>query len=218
MNLLSINLARSIWLAPIIDFNPRGIRLDNILFPFLIDIYKFKKYPSLTEHLDPSKGILFEEGEFLIDEKSYPIGINLTIYPDGFVVDTRSSTNHSDAFLENTFNEFSKIFKMRAYQSIIREKLYVSEVYVSTEKSLEILNPKLKLISKYLSQNVEKDKTFQVGGISFWPDQIAKQNPRAFSFERTLNTPFSENRYFSAAALPTDKHLELLDKLEDILS
>jgi len=219
MKLLSINLARTIWLAPLLDFNPRGIRLDKILFPFLIETYKFKKYPSLTEHLDPSKGAVFEEGEFLTNEKSYPIGINLTIYPDGFVVDTRSSTENSEAFLEDAFSKFSEIFKIPLYQSIIREKLYVSEVYVSTDKSLEILNPKLKQISEYLSQNVEKGQSFfQLGGVSFWPDQIAKTNPRSFIFERCLNTPFSENRYFSAAALPTEKHLELLDMLEDILS
>jgi len=217
MKLLSINLARSIWLAPILDFNPKGIRLDRILFPFLIDTYKFRQYPSLKEIEDLSKGIVFSDGEFAINS-DHLIVVNLTIYNDGMVVDTRSSTEHSEAFLNDAFSQFSEISKVPPYQSIIRERLYVSEVYVSSDKSLELINPKLKQISKYLSQNVEKDKTFQVGGISFWPDQTSKTNPRPFLFERVLNTPFSENRYFSAAALPTEKHLELLDKLERILS
>lgn len=217
MKLLSINLARTIWLAPILDFNPKGLRLDIILFPFLIETYKFKQYPSLTKTEDLSKGIVFGDGEFAVNS-NHIVVVNLTIYNDGLVADTRSSTEHSEAFLNDALSKFSEISRIPPFQSIIREKLYVSEVYVSTDKSLEFINPKLKQISKYLSQNVEKDKTFQVGGISFWPDQTAKLNPRPFSFERTLNTPFSENRYFSVAALPTEKHLELLDKLEIILS
>lgn len=218
MNLLSIDLARSIWLGPIIDLNPRGISLGRILFPYLIDTYKFKKYPPLTEALDITKGIVFEEGEFAIEEESYPIRITLTIYNDGLVVDTRSSTNHSDALLENTFSQFSEIFKMPPLQSVMKRKLYVSQVFVSTDKSLELLNPKLKQISKYLDQCFGKDKNFQVGGISFWPDQKDKSSPKPFTFERTISVPFSENRYYSVAPLQTDKHLELLDKLEKVLS
>ncbi len=217
MKLLSINLARSIWLVSTLDLNPRGIRLDRILYPFLIDTYKFRKYPSSLESVDPNKGEIFEDGEFLI-ENDHSIAVNLTIHNYGIVVDTRSSTHNSDNFLEDVFSRFSEIFKPPTFQSIVKEKLYFSQVYVSTDKSIELLNPKLKQISKYLSQNVGKDKNFQTGGISFWPDQTAKVNPGAFSFERVVGVPFSEHRYYSAAPLPTDKHLELLDKLEKILS
>jgi hypothetical protein len=81
-----------------------------------------------------------------------------------------------------------------------------------------VINPKLKQISEYLSKTVEQGSmVFRVGGISFWPDQVNKINPAPFSFERVTNVPFSENRYYSVAPLPTDKHLELLDKLESIL-
>lgn len=218
MNLLSINLARSIWLGPINDLNPRGISLDRILFPYLIDTYKFKKYPSLAEPLDITKGLEFRDGEFAIDEESKPIRITLTIHTDGLVVDTRSSTNHSDAFLEYSFSQFSEIFKMPPFQSVMKRRLYLSQVFVSTEKSLELLNPKLKQISKYLNQYFGKDKSFQVGSISFWPDQKDKSPAMPFTFERAINVPFSENRYYSVAPLQTDQHLELLDKLEKILS
>ena len=78
MNLLSINLARSIWLGQIMDFNPRGIRLDNILYPFLIDTYKFKKYPSFTDVVDLKNGALFEIGEFTVDN-DHTIAVNLNI-------------------------------------------------------------------------------------------------------------------------------------------
>lgn len=204
-------------MGPTLDLNPRGIRLDRILYPFLIETYKFRKYPSLNETGDLSKGIMFGDGEFAIDD-DYPIVVSLTLYNDGVIVDTRSSTHHSDAFLEDVLSRFSEIFKTLPLKSIMKKQLYVSKVYVSTDKPLEFLNPKLKQISKYLNQNVEKDKNFQFGGLSFWPDQKDKRSPLPFTFERAAQIPFSENRYYSVAPLPTDKHLELLDKLEHILS
>lgn len=218
MNLLSINLARSIWLGPTIDFNPRGIRIDHSLFPYLIETYKFKKYPLPTETPDMTKGILFEDGAFTIEQENYPVGITFTIFNDGLVADTRSSTIHSDAFLENVLIQASEIFKISNFQTILREKVYISQVFVSTDKSIELLNPKLNQISKYLSKKLGKDNIFQLGGLHFWHDQKDK-NPKApFTFERTVNVPFSENRYYSAAPLQTEDHLELLDKLESILS
>ncbi len=218
MKLLSVNLARTILLGHMSDLNPRGASTYSILFPFLVETYKFKKLPSLTEIPDPSKGIKFEHGDFNIGS-DYPIVVNLTLYNDGVVADSGSSTNYTDAFLEDMYTKFSELFKIPPPKSIIRKRVYLSQLYISMDKSLEIVNPKIKLISQYLSETVEEgNELFQLGGISFWPDQISKVPPAPFRFERTIGAAFSENRYYSAAPLPTDKHLELLDKLESILS
>ncbi len=217
MKLLSVYLARAIWLGHVLDFNPKGVSLYQALSPFLVDTYKFRKFPSSAESADMTKGISFQDGEFTAGEE-YPMAVNFTIYNDGLIADTISSTNYSEAFLNDLFVKFSVLFTMPDYRSIIRRKAYLSQIFVTTGRSIEFLNPKLNQISKYLSENVEEDKAFQVGGISFWPDQISKVNPAPFTFERASNVPFSENRYYSAAPLPTDKHLELLDKLENIFA
>lgn len=218
MKLLRVNLARSIWFGQILDFNPTGISF-NLLSPFLAGIYKFKKFPSPTELIDLSKGLHFEGGEFISQSSDLPIVVNFTILNDGAIADTAASTAHSDAFLLDVFKRLSETFKICNYELIIKGKVYVSQLFVSTDKSLESLNPGLKLISEYLSSNVGLgDRTFQTGSISVWPDQTDKLNPAHFTFERTLGVPFSEKRYYSVAPLPTDKHRELLDKLESILS
>ncbi|MEW6674187.1 MAG: hypothetical protein AB1427_21035 [Thermodesulfobacteriota bacterium] len=217
MKLLSVHLARSIWLGKVGDLNPTGIKLDKILYPFLIETYKFKKHPLPTDLTNMEKGVLFGAGEFEIDT-NLSVGINFTLYSDGFVADATSSTNHSDAFLEDVFNRFLKIFKMPPYESVIKDQIYLSQIFVSTDKSLEILNPKLKNISNFLSDNVETGIKFYMGGLSFWPDQTNKRNPIPFMFERASNVPFSENRYYSAAPLPTDKHIKALANIEEILS
>ncbi|MCK9376997.1 MAG: hypothetical protein M0P73_12680 [Syntrophobacterales bacterium] len=218
MKLLSINLARSLWFCPMQELNPRGKSLYHII-PYLIDKYKFKVFPSEKEVPDENKGIKFEDGEFLTSTNEL-ISINLTIYTDGLVADSRYSTNESDTFLTDLLINLHRDFSFPHFELVIRRIGYVSQLYVSNDKSLELMNQKLKKISEYLSNNVKGfgEILFELGGISFWPDQTNIIKPFTFTFERVLNVAFSENRYYSAAPLQTEKHLELLDMLEGILS
>ena len=218
MKLLSINLARSLWFCPIEELNPRGKSLYNII-PYLIDKYKFKVFPSGNEIPDATKGIKFDDGEFLTSGNEL-ISINLTIYTDGLVADSRFSTDESDAFLTDVLMNLHRDFSFPHFELIIRRIGYVSQLYVNNDKSLELLNPKLKKISEYLSNNVKGfgEILFELGGISFWPDQTNIIKPFGFTFERVLNVAFSENRYYSAAPLQTDKHLNLLDMIEIALA
>jgi hypothetical protein len=219
MKLLSVNLARSLWFFSLLEINPKGLNLYPIIIPLLVDSYKFKIHPSVNDVLDESKGVKFEHGEFITKDGN-AIMINMTVFPDGIMADTRSSTNDSDAFLTEILTRLSEDFNLPHYKQIVKRINYISQLHVSTNKPLETINPKLNEISKYLADNVLgfREVIFEVGGISFWPDQANANKPINFNFERVLNVPFSENKYFSAAPLQTDKHLELLDKLEKILS
>jgi hypothetical protein len=219
MKLLSINLAKSVWLGPVNDFNPKGKALNSTLVPFLVNSYKFKELPSEKEFAEPANGITFDNGEFTTKEGDI-VSIRLSVFNDGLVADTRSSTNDSDAFLEDLLTRLSDSYNLPNYEQIIRKKIYASQVYATTDKSLEIINPKLTIISKYLSDKVLGfgGVNFELGGIHFWPEQANPTKPSVFIFERTLNVPFSEKRYYSAAPLQTEEHLELLDILESILS
>lgn len=218
MKLLSVNLARSLWFCHVADFNPKGLNVYPIIIPILVSSYKFKKYPSENEVIDETKGVTFENGEFTNDE-DITVNVNMTIYSDGLVVDTRSSTKDSDDFLVDILTRFHEELNMPIYDDVIKRRSYLSQLFISTHKSLELINPRLKEISNYLSENVLAGMIpYETGGIHFWPDQTNVIKTSPFIFERTLNVPFSENRYFSAAPLKTDQHLELLIMLENILS
>lgn len=218
MKLLSVNLARALWFCPVQELNPRGKSLYQII-PYLIDKYRFKVFPSDKEVPDENKGIKFEDGEFLTSANEL-ISINLTIFADGLVADSRYSTDESDAFLTDMLMNLSKDHSFPHHELIIRRTGYVSQLYVSTDKSLELINPRLKKISEYLCNNVKGfgENFFELGGIYFWPDQTLINKPFNFTFERVLNVPFSENRYYTGAPLQTDNHIELLDIIENILS
>lgn len=219
MKLLSINLARSIWLGQLTDFNPKGRNLYPLLLPLLVDSYKFKKFPLPNEKLDEVKGIKFTEGEFKNKEDEAIIILDFTIFQDGFNVDSRSSTNDSDDFLREVLTKAHDEFNLTNYEEVIKKKLYLSQMFVSTEKSMTLLNPKLKEVYKYLSENVVgfEKTSFELGTLSFWPDQKPTTNPAPFTLERQVGVPFPQKRYFSTAPLQTEKHWELLNMLEEAI-
>lgn len=218
MKLLTVTIARSLWFGRTDNFNPRGINLYPIITPILIESYKFITVPSAKDAVDVSKGIIYGNGEF-INKEGVPVAITLTIFPDALVADTRSSTKDSDDFLGEILTRLSEELKLPHYADIITRRAYVSGLQVRTDISLQSINPMLNEIAKYLTENVTDGSIhFEVAGIHVWPDQSAMPKPCTFIFERIVNTPFSENSYYSAAPLPTDKHLDLLDNLEKLMS
>lgn len=214
MKLLSIHLARSVWLFPVIFINPKGINVNSAI-PLLAGLYKFKKTPSQSEVHDITKeGMKFDGGEF-INKEGKSVNINFVVHGDGLIADTRSSTKDTDDFLDEILKKLSEEFSLPDYTQITIRKLYVSQIYFNTDKHLETLNPKLKKFSGYLSNYFKHP--YELGSLSFWADQISPFNPQQFTFERVVAKPFSENMYYSASGLQTEDHLNLLNKLENIL-
>jgi hypothetical protein len=223
MKLLSIKQARSIWLIYLIELNPRGLNLYNLI-KLIIEKYKFQIYPTKPEEFGFGKEIReikFSGGNFQKDPK-HNIGFDLTVYNDGLIVDTRSSTNDSDTILNEFLTWISGEIDLVPYHEVLREKLYLSELYVQTNKSLNSLNPKLANFAKHLNSLIKGHQNnpiaFETSGISFWTDPTKGNPASSFRFERVIDVPFSTNRYYSVASLQTDAHLKMLEELEDILS
>jgi len=221
MKLLSIHLARSIWLGQLIDFNPKGRNLYPLLVPSLVNSYKFKKFPLPNEKLDEVKGIKFEQGEFKKKDNEIILILEFTIFQDGFIIDSRSSTKDSDEFIAEILTRAHEEFNLTKYEEVIKRKNYLSQMLVSMDKSLVSLNPKIKELSMYVSDNIVgfENTLFEPAGISFLPDQkpTPNINPAPFTLERQVGSPFSYKRYFSSAPLQTEKHWDLLNRFEEIL-
>ncbi|MBM4301933.1 MAG: hypothetical protein FJ121_10500 [Deltaproteobacteria bacterium] len=223
MKLLSVKQARAIWLIQLVDLNPRGLNLVALIPP-ITKKYKFQQFPIQPEELGfgkEIKEIKFSGGSFQKDAQ-HDISIDLTLYNDGLVVDTRSSTEDSDSFLNEFLNWISMEFDLVPYQEVLRSKLYHSELWVKTDKSLNTLNPKLENFAKRLTSLIVGHNhhpiLFETYGISFWTNPTITLPPGPFKFERAEGVPFNENRYYSAAPLQTDVHIEMLEELENILS
>ena len=211
MNLLTVSAARSIWLFQIFDWNPRGRSLNPVYFS-LIEKYSFQKYPKLHE-IDWQKGIKFEDGVF-VNRAGEQLAVSLTVYNDGLVADTRSSTTDSDYFLEQTLGFLTSEFNFPDYQTVLRRKTHASELVIRLERPMDSLNPKLRAFADRLSTLTSSDNApFRIG-INLSSDPGIVGTSLSFRLEPALGFPFSENRYYSLAPLPTDVHLNLLQEFE----
>jgi len=217
MKLLSVKQARSIWFINIMDLI-HG-RSSVPLIPSIVEKYKFQIFPNKPDELDLSKGVKFLAGTFQKDQHN--IGIDLTVFNDGFVADTRSSTDDSDAFLNEHLTWITTELGLPPYPEVLRSTVYLSELWVQTDKPLNALNPKLADFANRLTSLIvghgHHPIAFETTGISFWTDPIVVNPPGPFRFERADNTPFGERRYYSTAPLQTNIHFEMLKELENIL-
>jgi hypothetical protein len=217
MNLISVTLAKSIWLFDTTELNPNGLDLLPVA-EALNDRYKFQKYPTPEEvQLAAPNGLQFSGGTFRIDDGQW-ILVALAVYSDGLVAETRCNTNQTDAFVSDVLMFASRQFRLRFEPSMVREKTYLSQVIVSSDKVLRTVDPKLAAFSAYLSTMLKFSAQIQTTGVHFGPDPSAVGGKSfALRLERKANTPFDKNLYFSEAPLSTDQHLEALKAFEEMV-
>jgi len=215
MKLLRVVKARSIWLGQVDDINPKGKYIRQEVVRDMVARYKFSIFPDVKKPIDSSSGEVFQEGIFQ-NKNGDKISVDLTIYRDGLVADTYASTEDSDAFLDDVSNWTARSLNLANYKEIVTKKNYLSIMYVETEKSLTMLNPKLAEILTFLSPKV--GNPVEPMSLAIGVDEGLERKPIPFRFERAEGVSFSKNRYFSSAPLQTQDHLDLLEEFEKILS
>jgi hypothetical protein len=210
MTLLNIRTARAIWILDSRDLNPRGADMAPLLIA-IKDRYKFQASPKPGEEFDQASGIVFSNGSF-----SGNIITKATIFADGIVVETAQSTDLSEQFLADALQFLSTQFGLIYSPEMVQRKIYLSEVIVKAEKNLNQFFAPMGVIAQQLSQFT--GLSFEPFGFRFGIDTtMSTARPSLFTFEREVQKPFNQNRYYSSAPLPTNNHLELLNKLETLL-
>ena len=222
MKLLSVAKARSIWVMRFEDMNIQG----RSLIPFIFAIrerYGFIEHTKLEDipHLaEKGMGMSFLRGSF-INSAQIPVAVDMAIYSDAVSAETHSSTDDSNAFLEDVFRWATHEFGLSSHDGLVRSRIYLSELSVWTDKSLNTINPNfsafLSLYSTKVSKYIDRPVSFQTTGIIFGHDRTVPNPYGNFRFERADPGSFSENRYYSVANLPTTEHLEILNELESLL-
>jgi len=220
MKLLTINQARAIWLFTLSDLNPRGRTSEKSALIEIGNRYKFAVSPNQVDLVvarEKNQPLKYLQGSYA-PRKGEAVTIDLLLYRDGIVADTRSTTEDSHAFIDDLLTWAHSEFGLLPHEDIVRNKYSVSDVHVSSEYSLSVLHPKLANFSKAITGSARiPGADFELGAIGFWPEQKLPYQPIPFRFERAEGYPFSEKRYYSQAPMDTDSHLSLLDKLEALL-
>ena len=223
MQVLKIINARSIWIFPVGDLNPRGKAIDIDVIEWLKKTFRFQKYPSSALDYDAgSQNLTFAGGRFKSGKdqngKDLYVSVGLTIYNDGLLAITESSTADGDKFLSEGLSGVSKEFSLVPPETI-RKKLYYNEMDVRIDKPLTLLNRKLETIAKRISElTVDQSTAFEFSGVTFFPERLMQTSLSPFAIERKINTDWSENRYFTKAPLQTSDHIILLNEFEELLS
>ena len=214
MKVLSIRTARAIWVVPLVNINPYGRSIFEAASA-LVKRYGFLKPPETQSLIASPLSIKFEAGTFSGDD-GIPKIVNLAVHDDGLVVDTRSSTEDSDQFLDDALNWLASEFKLVGPRDLGVSKRYVSEVSIRFENPIEVFNDRFSSFARSLRSGTgpNQPKPMELINLNFGTDPEAGATPRLLRIEREIGTPFSEDRYFSSAAIQTREHLKLLHEFE----
>jgi len=218
MKIVYVEIARTTWIFPLAELNPTGRSMTQALIG-LKERYKFKKAPTHSLDFDPeAKGLIFNEGEF-VNREGIAVLVKLSIFSDGVVSDTWSSTRDAEDLLKDAMQwlKTEHGFSLPTDRSV--KTLYLSTLTVAAENfelpgktKFEAL---AEIVSSRLASSGRPTKEYIVNGFSLLPAQWDQPGaPVQYRFEIKTNSHPGENRYYASAPLPTDVHLALLEEQE----
>lgn len=212
MELLSIVLARASLLCETGSLDPFGRMSSAEVFTQIKDRYSFVFVPQRSgENADPDKGIEFGSGrlgEIVIDK--------LTVFTNGIVVDTRSSTDNSEAIASDLLAIATELLGSKV---VVERRHFANQITFRSQMNLAKMNPVLSEICEDIERSMAVDfkQSFvaePVGVIITTDTTQTRFAPTKFTIERRADTPFFENIYFSNSPFRTARHLEWVEKFE----
>jgi hypothetical protein len=217
MKLASIILARTLAFVETFDLSPDGKLFYPELVRKLVQQYKFQKFPVTIEDFDESKGIVFLEGQAgnVVIQK-------FTIFNTLLVLETRSNTNDSQRIITEMLEWGRDNLGLTFRPEMIRQWGYVSDLTFYSDAPLLATSPLSELAQKTGAalSAIWKDKVvYEPTLVAVGHDPLARKNAiAAFSIQHRGEVPFSENKYYSEAPLPTDMHIRFLEDYEKAMA
>jgi len=219
MHLEAVITARILAFVELASLNPRGrVFFPHVIAP-IVERFSFQKYPTKPEDFDESKGVEFLDGYFN--------GVNvpkMTIYNNGFLVDTQSSSDDSEKILLETLEWAKKALGITFHPNMIYRRRYLSDIIVQTNAPiLTAFGPIQKMNTTLMAMTeaiLGERLRYDVTRLDVDFERYQRNAPIApLTIQRRTDSAFSDNRYFSEAPLPTSLHLELLTQFEkDIIA
>jgi hypothetical protein len=214
MELVAIEGAKVIRLTQV--YRPSGQSYLPEAAAKLIERYSFAKYPKLAEDLIKD-AVVFGMGKFR------DIGINeLSLYPDGMIVNSRCNSSILIEFTNDLLAWSSEELGVVELDITPKKIFFENSIVVRAKWDLlKVLTP-LQVTAAALRKRLEPldyEGISEPFGIVLESDpmKVPRYRPSRFTLERRIGIPFEDNIFFSAAPLPTDDHLDLLDELESLL-
>ncbi len=211
MQLAKVQLARAIWLFDTGELNPYGTSIFPALIYRAVDRYGFRKYPD-PKQFTVSNSLRLEFGQFVENGSAYEASIE--IFNDGITADTRHSTSISELFLWDVVKWACGEFGFTFTRQMAKKHRFRSELILYGDRGLAALCETLDKMSDIVSK-VTGEST-ELTALTFGTDGKGKAS--IFSFERKLDEPFGNLKYYSAAQMQTMDHIKVLNEFGQILS
>jgi hypothetical protein len=219
VKLSAVIQARVLAFVEMYDLDPSGRVFPPEMVQQIAKYGNFVKAPQVTE-LDEQKGIEFQMGkigETVVDA--------LKLYNTLLVLETHSNTTNSKVALENILEWGKQQLGLRYEPKMVRHWGYVSIVtFYSASNILALAStPAAKLATKVtgaISDIWKQPITFESRAMSISHDPMLLKNGIAsFLISPRGDTPYSDNKFYSEAPLPTDTHIKFLEEFEaDVLA
>lgn len=188
----------------------------HVLAEKIRERYKFVTLPSWVDFA--TKGAKFETGAISIGDREIVIS-SISVFNDGLIFltrDTRDSQLIMDDFLAWLAADLN--FRKPTSQLVPQFGSHIIvEFAPSVDAALKFTESTRASYQKILNSLYGWTASVEIQRIAMAVDPI--HLPRAdryatFSIERRANVPYTANRWFSGAPIPTDMHLQLLSELE----
>ena len=218
MTIETVLSARSIWFMDMRGLNPRGRNLYRLIGPLLNQWYGFTE----PKEFDENKGVRYREGEFSPSEKGTDMtGVAVTIYSDGMVAETSTTTTDADLGLGRALERLAKEGIITYRPEMVKRKQYATELVVRPRqplKSLATFSALYKLLLELVYPQHANNVHFETAGFVFDVDPTFLQRQVAFTFQRRLGVSWEENLYYSHGPFSSEQHALVLDELERALA
>jgi hypothetical protein len=143
----------------------------------------------------------------------------MTIFGDGISAGAITGTDDAETIIHEVI-EFLKTLGFRDPTRL--RKVYNSYIALEFSENGDRIISRFAEMAELIGQAYGLDEPFHLNSIVFTPDYdelkqvVAAGKPR-FSIERRLQTPFSSNRFYSIAHVPTAEHVKILAGIDGLL-
>lgn len=215
MKLLAIEMSRVTVLFQ--ATRPKGQLYRPYLAAKAAERYRFGSAPQTIAELEKPK-IEFRHG--LFEDSAIE---TFEVYNDGIVVTSRSDTDFIDAFIDDFVAWLTNDHGLFIIETHTVHQMYDSSLLVETDQNVfqpfESYAEILQLIEKSLKESSGLGVEFQNYGFTLAADrtQISAMKPNPFRLERKEGVEFFRHQFYSTAPLKTKQHLDILERLEQLM-
>lgn len=216
MKIISFSSGTLLSLFPLEAFTPVGGLNERQVVSAIGQRYNFGTFPNLSSRAELEKdGLVYELGFFKTKSGEATIH-RLSVHNDGVMV-RANKTGHAEAFFADLTDWLVQHCGCRR---IDKKSLYLSEVVVEFEKPAANMFAKYSKIADVILSGVNEHRDVSAAAFNALTIEFPSRSeviPK-FIIERREGASLEDERYFCSAPLATERHLQVLEEIERLLS